>query len=583
MKHLFSKKHISLFIMTLITACLVSGIIIGCQKQTAPASSSNASFEEFTDTLFRQEISANTISLHYTLQDPDSYGILDAPVTYGSFNTSAIEPTAALENCLAVLHSFSAAELSTDNQITYAILEQYLQTALEGSAFSLYEEPLCPLTGIQAQLPILLSEFRLSETKDIDTYLALIKTTPEYFDSLLQFQKARSDSGLFMSDYALDQIITECSSFINMADQNYLYSSFTDRLEDIESLSDSDREQYLVQNTQAIEEYVFPAYQSLIDGLEEFRSTCVNQKGLCYLPDGDKYYNYVVKRETGSSRSIKELKSLTTSQIQSDLSAIQNILTKHPDITAAQTSNISQTNPTSILNELETKMAGVFPDNAKINTRIKYVPEDMQNYVSPAFYLIPTIDNTFDNVIYINPGNTVGGLDLFTTLAHEGYPGHLYQTTYYANTSPAPIRSILNFGGYVEGWATYAEMCSYYLTDLPKEEVTLMQHNSSVILGIYALADIGIHHEGWSLLETVAFFQQYGVSDTETVEQIYYLIIADPANYLKYYIGYLEFLELKKEALTLWGDSFSQEKFHEAVLNIGPAPFDIIRKYAIIP
>ena len=64
---------------------------------------------------------------------------------------------------------------------------------------------------------------------------------------------------------------------------------------------------------------------------------------------------------------------------------------------------------------------------------------------------------------------------LFTTLAHEGYPGHLYQTTYYANTNPDPLRNLLNFSGYVEGWATYAEMCSYYLSSLEKPYATLLQ------------------------------------------------------------------------------------------------------------
>ena len=170
-------------------------------------------------------------------------------------------------------------------------------------------------------------------------------------------------------------------------------------------------------------------------------------------------------------------------------------------------------------------------------------------------------------------------LSLFTTLAHEGYPGHLYQTTYYSATSPDPVRNVLSFGGYTEGWATYSEMLSYYFTPLTREQALLTQRNASVILGLYALADIGIHYDGWSLLDTVAFFRDYGIRDTSTVEEIYSLIVTDPGNYLKYYIGYVEFLELKKDAIKKWGDKFSQERFHKAVLDVGPAPFDILRKY----
>lgn len=195
--------------------------------------------------------------------------------------------------------------------------------------------------------------------------------------------------------------------------------------------------------------------------------------------------------------------------------------------------------------------------------------------------MVPAIDNTKENVIYINQGHIPDDLDFYTTLAHEGYPGHLYQTTYFASTNPAPLRSLLNFGGYTEGWATYSEMMSYYYTSLDKNTATLMQRNSSVILGLYALADMGIHYDGWTLLDTVSFFHEYGIRDTETIENIYDLIIADPANYLKYYIGYAEFLDLKRDAISQKGDAFDQKEFHKAILDIGPASFSILRKYIL--
>ena len=141
------------------------------------------------------------------------------------------------------------------------------------------------------------------------------------------------------------------------------------------------------------------------------------------------------------------------------------------------------------------------------------------------------------------------------------------------------MRNLFSFGGYVEGWATYAEMCSYYLTPLSKEQATLLQKNASIILALYALADMGIHYEGWSRMDAVAFFSNYGITDAGTVERIYELIIGSPGNYLKYYIGYVQFLELKKEWVREEKEEFSQIKFHEAVLTVGPAPFDIVEEY----
>lgn len=200
----------------------------------------------------------------------------------------------------------------------------------------------------------------------------------------------------------------------------------------------------------------------------------------------------------------------------------------------------------------------------------------MEEYLSPAFYMIPAIDNTSENVIYINQGQTREGLNLYTTLAHEGYPGHLYQTVYFSSKNTDPIRSILDFGGYVEGWATYAEMMSYYMAPLSKDEATLLQKNSSVILALYALADMGIHYDGWSLTDTAAFFKMYGITDVNAIKSIYELIIGDPGNYLKYYLGYLKFFQLKKEIAGQLQSDFSQKEFHRAVLDVGPAPFDIV-------
>ena len=232
-----------------------------------------------------------------------------------------------------------------------------------------------------------------------------------------------------------------------------------------------------------------------------------------------------------------------------------------------------------ILEQLKEGSKTAFPEPPQTKLEVKYVPEAMEEHLSPAFYMIPAIDNSQQNVIYINRARMGNDMTLFTTLAHEGYPGHLYQTIYYESTHPDPIRSLLDFGGYVEGWATYAEMGSYYLMGLSKEQATLLQKNASIILALYALADIGIHYDGWSVEDTEAFFKNYGITDKDAVGEIYKLILGSPANYLKYYIGYVEFLELKKMWVDEKGKDFLQKEFHSAVLKIGPAPFEIVEDY----
>lgn len=554
-------------------------LILTIAKFTTPQSSvsTDTAFQTFTDTLFRQELSSNTLNLHYTLKTPETYQITQDNISLGTFKTNSIDTAASLENCLAALNQFNYSELSTDNQLTYDILKSYLETSLDGTPYTLYEEPLSPLTGTQSQFPILLSEYAFYREEDILTYLALLEDVPSYFDSLIAFEQAKSAAGLFMPKYAAEDVIEECKSFVGLGTSNYLYSSFENRINQLPNLTKSDIQNYISKNNQAIETYIFPSYQKLITNLQYLKKKSSTSGNLCNYPNGTGYYEHLVHCQTGSDRSITELKELTLTQIQEDLSALKKEMTTNT-LSEAASFQLEDPAPKNILQNLKSKMKKTFPESPNVNLEIKYVPSEMEEYLSPAFYMIPAIDNIESNTIYINQGHSPDDLTLFTTLAHEGYPGHLYQTTYFGSTNPAPIRNLLNFGGYTEGWALYTEMLSYYLTDLPKEQATIYQRNASILLGLYALADIGIHYDGWTLLDTIDFFHKYGITNTDTIQNIYELIIGDPANYLKYYIGYVEFLELKKYAISKWGDTFSQLRFHKAVLDIGPAPFNILKE-----
>lgn len=582
--------------LTSFTALLLSSSLLfsGCSSIRA-SSDTNTAFRQFTLELFRQDVAANTIGLHYTLKDPSAYDIAQAPVTYGSFSTNTTGMMASLENSLSALSHYHYEDLTDENKLTYDILKSYLQTAQKGAPYLLYEEPLGEITGIQAQLPVLLAEYPFHDIKDVDTYLSLLSCTPDYFNSLISFEKEKADSGLFIPDSTVDAVVDQCSSFVDMKDSNYLLTTFEERLSKIPGLSSTVKRDYQKKNQEMIANAVVPAYESLIDALLELRGSGKNEKGVCYLPNGKEYYSYVVERDTGSPRSVSEIKKLIHDQISSDLLSIQTLLSKDPELASRPVSaeappdksdiflqnQIDRNQPEQILTLLEQKSSAAFPAPPDVTAQVKYVPNAMEPYLSPAFYMIPAIDDQSENVIYINQSRNVDTLKLFTTLAHEGYPGHLYQTTYFAEKNTEPLRSIFNFSGYVEGWATYAEMCSYYLSPLPKDQAALFQKNGSLTLGLYAAADIGIHYDGWSVPDTVRFFSDYGIKDTDAIQEIYNLILSDPGNYLKYYVGYLEFMELKKKAMKIDGDEFSQKNFHRTVLDVGPAPFDIVSKYAV--
>ena len=577
MFHLILKHRKKIF---LILPCCLLVILISFLSGNAfwsslHAESSDRQFRTFTRSLFQTEVSANTISLHYTLRSPSDYGIADIPATYGNLSSDPIAAKASVRNVLSSLQEFNPDTLSSENALTFKILDTYLKNAFTGTDYLLYQEPLGPVSGIHTQLPVLLSEYSFYDTQDVETYLALLKETPSYFDSVIRFEQKKAASGLFMPDYQADSVLDTCQSFIDMGKENYLVSTFNERIASLDLLPENKKDSFQKENMKLVTEEIYPAYQNLITAIKSLKGKGMNEQGLSHFPYGKKYYEYLVRQTTGCNESISRLRLMTRAQILEDLSAMQKVLFP-ADAALTQASVLEQTSPDSMLDDLRSKITDTFPEIPDVDFQVKYVPESMQDYLSPAFYMIPAIDNLTENVIYINNGQTASGLNLYTTLAHEGYPGHLYQTVYFSASEPDPIRSILDFGGYVEGWATYAEMMSYYLAPLPKTEASLLQKNSSVILGLYALADMGIHYDGWSVTDTVRFFSDYGINDANAVQSVYELIIGSPANYLKYYIGYLKFYELKKEMADALGNQFSQKEFHRAVLDVGPAPFEIV-------
>lgn len=569
-----SRQIISAF---LIFTLLVSVILSGCRSQSSEIQ--NKKFKKFTEALFCQEVASNTVSLHYTLKEPGEYGIQDPPVTFGYFSTDQGARKISTENTQAALERFPYRKLSRDNRLTYDVLNYYLELSKKENEYLLYEEPLGIVSGVQTQIPVLLSEYQFHSKEDVDAYLELMKTTPEYFNSLIAFEREKAEKGLFMAGYTADTVIEQCQAFLDMGNSNYLISTFVDRIQQLTDLSEQEKSDYIQKNAYMLKTYVLPAYTQLIQAVVKLKELGKNEAGLCYLPNGKEYYELTVQALTGSPRTVPELQKLTKKQMRDDLDAMQQAAGMTAQ-QAKETALMDSSDPQEILNSLGMDIEKTFPKLPETCVEVKYVPEAMEKYLSPAFYMIPALDDTKENVIYVNKAHMGNKLTLYTTLAHEGYPGHLYQTVYYTSTNPDPLRSIFNFGGYVEGWATYAEMGSYYLADsLTREQAILLQKNSSMLLALYALADMGIHYDGWNRMDTVRFFTQYGVGSAEVVNQIYDLIIGSPGNYLKYYIGYVEFLELKKKWIEKKGDDFSQKEFHKAVLDVGPAPFEIVEKY----
>lgn len=599
MKKKLSPKQWIGAVALLLLFILLTLFIYGCFHE-------DARFEKFVNKFFVAELSSNPVTLHYTLMNASKYGIDEGTLTLPVYHAGELtEDLDNIDKILSSLQKFHPERMSPTNQYIYVLLVTYLSAAKECSSYLYFDEPLSPSSGIQSELPILLAEYRISSIEDIDNYFSILSQIPEYLEGIMLYEQEKAEHGLFMSDAAVDKVIEQCMMLMNPQElksgEHFLEITFNERLEKLtaQNLIDAGEEAFRQsENKRLLTTVVAPAYDKLADGLTLLKGNGCKAQGLANYKDGQKYYQAYLRLTTGSYRSINEIKDMLAKDFEQNYTKLLTLIKEYPALSDSSIYN-EDTFPAltteTMLSELRSMMNEEYPaipffGDETTSCTIKYVDDSLAPYTAPAFYMTPPIDNSGDNTIYINPLDTTDGLTLFTTLAHEGYPGHMYQTIYsqqhMKGKKAAQLRNLLYYGGYVEGWAMYTELNSYdYAIRLTKDTqpeteyiYTADKLNRQIQLCLYSLLDVIIHYEGASYERVCEILKAMGFTDEKGMRAVYEYIVEEPCNYLKYYLGYLEIMELKEAAKKLWGASYTPKRFHAFILNNGPADYRTLER-----
>lgn len=627
-KSLFSKKLIPVYLL-LPVLIVITVLLFSLESDTR-------TFDALTETIFKEELSGNTLNLHYTLAHPENFGIAHyTPVLPCYSAEGQMQSGQELAAYIDALTAIDCEKLEGNQQYTYTLLSRFLKQTMEGNAFPYYDEPLSPSGGMQSQLPILLAEYTFRDAQDVEDYLALLDQTDEYFSALLVYEQEKKDVGLLQADTSLEQVREQCYTILSKEElaqgSHFLQTTFSERLDKLLAqglITEDDAATYIANNNRLLTTVMQPAYETLGDGLFLLMGDGTSTPtGLCNLPQGQAYYEWLVKENTGSALSVEEIKELLYPQFNAEYTTLHDMLAASDDsvsmwIKALQGNSFPLSSPEEMLTDLQTRMSADFPaipadttsgsaplsgsadveaqstlPNTSLFTAslpslaVKEVSPSLEDYCAPAFYLTPPLDDTENNVIYINEKSTPEGLELYTTLAHEGYPGHLYQAVYSQRTMLSneedPVRQLFWYGGYLEGWALYVEFISYdYAAELAMDAgdtdaayaYQIEKHNRSMQLCLYALLDVAIHYDGASYEQVHEVLGAFGILNADTTRRVYDYIAEEPANYLKYYLGYLEILRLKEAAKEQWGNEYSDLRFHTFYLDCGPSDFTTLRE-----
>ena len=548
-------------------------------------------FEQYLDDYFKDVVTDDTLTYNYTIKDGTDYGLEEPEVTLGDPGMTAEEigqDKEEFEGWVKKLDAIDRSCLTEDQKLTYDVLDEYFEVSA-GIFDNVYlYEPFSPMRGLQANIATNFTDYRFDDKGDVERYIELLGQIPDYFAEYLDFEQEKSEKGYFMSDAVCDKVISQCKDFVADKENHFMVTTFNDNIDALDFLTDEEKAEYKEANKQAVVNSLLPAFENVAEVLSGLKGTGTNDGGICNYDGGKEYYEYLLKNFAGTAKSPEEVIDMLDTELQKLMVSLYQYYLGNQaayEYFAANYDSIFAETDQMTASEMVDKMMETasehYPDAGTINYKAEALDKNLETIMDDvlAYYMAPAIDDPDNNLIRVNGLHTDG---MWTTLAHEGYPGHMLQNAYYMSTDPEPVRTLMNFLGYKEGWAMYACYDSLYYYEYEEPEygdtiAALYQLNDEMSYLMMGRVDLGINYEGWTLQDTADYLTKNGM-DGSAAQELYTTMVGDPAVYQSYSTGYYEMKELRDYAEEKMGDDFDLKTFNTIILETGPCQFDILKE-----
>ena len=548
-------------------------------------------FEQYLDDYFKDVVTDDTLTYNYTIKDGADYGLEEPEVTLGDPGMTAEEieqDKEEFEGWVKKLDAIDRSCLTEDQKLTYDVLDEYFEVSA-GIFDNVYlYEPFSPMRGLQTNIATNFTDYRFDDKGDVERYIELLGQIPDYFAEYLDFEQEKSEKGYFMSDAVCDKVISQCKDFVADKENHFMVTTFNDNIDALDFLTDEEKAEYKEANKQAVVNSLLPAFENVAAVLSGLKGTGTNDGGICNYDGGKEYYEYLLKNFAGTAKSPEEVIDMLDTELQKLMVSLYQYYLGNQaayEYFAANYDSIFAETDQMTASEMVDKMMETvsehYPDAGTINYKAEALDKNLETIMDDvlAYYMAPAIDDPDNNLIRVNGLHTDG---MWTTLAHEGYPGHMLQNAYYMSTDPEPVRTLMNFLGYKEGWAMYACYDSLYYYEYEEPEygdtiAALYQLNDEMSYLMMGRVDLGINYEGWTLQDTADYLTKNGM-DGSAAQELYTTMVGDPAVYQSYSTGYYEMKELRDYAEEKMGDDFDLKTFNTIILETGPCQFDILKE-----
>ena len=530
------------------------------------------SFSEFEDELFQEMMSEDYTTLHFSLRDYQKYGIEKPEVNIGDASWDEYEDS--VEDCdeyLKKLQSFDYDSLSETEQKDYRTIAFYLERNKELNSYPYFDWAFNSAEGVIDNLLTTFTEFVFYEKEDIDDYLTTLASVPAYLDQCLENTKKQAAEGYFLTDAMLKETEDAIAKFVDKKDDNELIKIFDENIDAFDGLSAEEKEAYKKKNQEIVLNAYIPSYEKVAEELQKLKGARKADYNVSSLDGGSEYYAALARYKTSIDADVETILDICTQYIEKSVDELYDIMQNHSEVTEE---TLDFDSAEDVLSYLEGHL-DAFPALDKVYYNVQYLDPSVANDSIVAYYLSPPVDDMRDNVIKINGDNVSDVIDLYTTLAHEGFPGHLYQTNYYILQQPSLLRTQLTMMGYQEGWGMFAEGQALHVSGLSEYASEYQKVNIELNYVLSAAVDLGVNGLGWSTKDVSKYLDNLDLNSS-IAKDLYDFATLQPGTILPYGVGVAMFELLENKAKNALGNDFDQKAFNEVLLNDGNRPFEVV-------
>jgi uncharacterized protein (DUF885 family)/ABC-type dipeptide/oligopeptide/nickel transport system permease component len=546
------------------------------------------------------------------LRDPEKMTELGVAEQYGLRNDrlndlsdAYIRETQQLESAiLDLLLSYDRSTLTPEQQISYDVYEWYLGDLVRGHQYMYCDYPVHDFyEGYHDHLLRVFVEIHpIRNVQDAEDYITRLSLVDHQVSQVLEGLWLREQVGVIPPKFIIRRTINVLQAYLQMrgADPNSvsahslsLYRIFNEKLSQVEDLGAKEKTALLQSAREEIRNSFIPAYLELLDYLEYLAGIATEDAGVWKFPDCEGYYSYALSHETSTDLTAEEIHNLGLAEVEriraemraafdqlgypqgADLGELMDRAIQEGgvyDTVTQEQKELVVAVYEGLLEEVGRRMEAVFDIGPQADVIVVGDP-DMGGFYTPA-----SVDGSRPGAFHAY----VGGAHLLkysmgTVAFHEAIPGHHYQIALSQELDLPTFRRYLQYNGYIEGWALYAEQLAWELgmyDDDPYGNLGRLEFE--LLRAVRLVADTGIHAKRWTREEATAYMNE-AMGGQRGSHEVYRYIVW-PGQATGYKVGMVRILELRQRAMDELGDQFDIKEFHRVILENGSLPLEILER-----